>query len=90
MMRESEKKEWEIVLVYKLDRFSRDKYDSAVHKHTLKQNGIKAISATENIPESAEIVPLLPVFGEDIYFIILNKHLFIYLFLVYTIYIWKD
>ena len=56
MMKDCVKKEWEYVLVYKLDRFSRDKYDSAVHKHTLKQNGIKVISATENIPDSPEAI----------------------------------
>ena len=56
MMRDCLKHEWDYVLVYKLDRFSRDKYDSAVHKHTLKQNGIKVISATENIPDSPEAI----------------------------------
>ena len=56
MMKDCVKHEWDYVLVYKLDRFSRDKYDSAVHKHTLKQNGIKVISATENIPDSPEAI----------------------------------
>ena len=56
MMKDCVKHEWDYVLVYKLDRFSRDKYDSAVHKHTLKQNGIKVISATEHIPDSPEAI----------------------------------
>ena len=42
------------VLVYKFDRFSRDKYQSTLHKHTLKQNGVKVISATEAISSGAE------------------------------------
>ena len=42
------------VLVYKLDRFSRDKYESTIHKHTLKENGVKLVSAMENIPDSPE------------------------------------
>ena len=40
--------------VYKLDRFSRNKYEMAVHKKTLKDNGIKILSAMENIPDSLE------------------------------------
>ena len=43
-----------MVLVYKLDRFSRDKYESTIHKHTLKENGVKLVSAMENIPDSPE------------------------------------
>ena len=42
------------MLVYKLDRFSRDKYESTIHKHTLKENGVKLVSAMENIPDSPE------------------------------------
>ena len=44
----------ELYLVYKLDRFSRNKYESVVHKKTLKENGIKVISAMENIPDTPE------------------------------------
>ena len=32
MMRDSSKKEWDYILVYKLDRFSRNKYEMATHK----------------------------------------------------------
>lgn len=40
--------------VYKLDRFSRDKYEMTIHKHTLKENGVKLVAAMENIPDSPE------------------------------------
>lgn len=36
MLKDSAKHQWEVVLVYKLDRFSRDKYETTIHKHTLK------------------------------------------------------
>ena len=52
MIKDSARKEWELVLVYKLDRFSRNKYEMAVHRKTLKDNGVKVISATEYIPDS--------------------------------------
>lgn len=54
MLKDSTKKEWNYILVYKLDRFSRNKYESVVHKKTLKENGIKVISAMENIPDTPE------------------------------------
>ena len=56
MIRDSYKKQWKAVIVYKLDRFSRNrnKYESVVHKKTLKDNGVKLISAMENIPDSPE------------------------------------
>lgn len=54
MIKDSEKKEFSYILVYKLDRFSRNKYETAIHKKTLKDNGVKVISATENIPDTPE------------------------------------
>ena len=39
MIRDSEKGLFNVVLVWKLDRFSRDRYDSARYKHILKKNG---------------------------------------------------
>lgn len=40
--------------VYKLDRFSRNKYEMAMHKKTLRDNGIRLVSAMENIPDTPE------------------------------------
>ena len=54
MIRDSAKKRWDFILVYKLDRFSRNKYETAIHKKTLKDNGVKVLSAMENIPETPE------------------------------------
>ena len=54
MIKDSNKKQWDYVLVYKLDRFSRNKYETTIHKHTLATNGIKLISAMENIPDTPE------------------------------------
>ena len=54
MLKDSDKKAWDYVLVYKLDRFSRNKYEMAIHRKHLKDNGIKILSAMENIPDSPE------------------------------------
>ena len=42
------------VIVYKLDRFARNRYDSAIYKAKLKQRGIKLLSAMEKITDSPE------------------------------------
>lgn len=54
MLKDSDKKAWDYVLVYKLDRFSRNKFEMAMHRKHLKDNGIKILSAMENIPDSPE------------------------------------
>ena len=53
-MKDSDKKQFDFVLVYKLDRFSRNKFEMAMHRKHLKDNGIKILSAMENIPDSPE------------------------------------
>ncbi len=58
MIKDSNRREWELVLVYKFDRFSRNKYETTKHKKTLKDNGVKVISATEYIPDSPEAIIL--------------------------------
>ena len=54
MIKDSEQKLFDVVLIWKLDRFSRDRYDSARYKAQLKKNGVKVVSATEVISEGAE------------------------------------
>ena len=54
MISDSEKNMFEAVLVYKLDRFARNRFDSAMYKRKLSENGVKVISATENISDGPE------------------------------------
>ena len=58
MIEDSKKHDFSIVLVYKFDRFSRNKYETTKHKKTLKDNGVKVVSATEYIPDSPEAIIL--------------------------------
>ncbi|MDR2531984.1 MAG: recombinase family protein [Oscillospiraceae bacterium] len=53
MIKDSEKRQFEAVLVYQLDRFARNRYDSAIHKNKLRKNGVKVISAREVITQDA-------------------------------------
>ena len=54
MIKDSDKKLFDIVLVWKLDRFARNRYDSARYKTQLKKNGAKLMSATEIISDGPE------------------------------------
>ena len=54
MIKDSKKATWECVLVYKLDRFSRNKYEMAIYKKQLENNNVQLISVTEGIPDSPE------------------------------------
>ena len=46
------------VLVYKLDRFARDRFDAAVYRKRLAECGVELRSAMESIPEGPEGVIL--------------------------------
>ena len=58
MIEDSAKNQFDVVLVYQLDRFSRNRYDSAVSKFKLKKNGVKVLSVRENITDDASGVLL--------------------------------
>ena len=49
MVADSSKKTFDTIIVYTLDRFARNRYDSAVYKAKLKRNGVRVLSAKENI-----------------------------------------
>ena len=54
MVKDSAKRSFDLVLVWKLDRFARSRYDSAYYKSILKKNGVKVVSVTEPISNTAE------------------------------------
>ena len=46
MIKDSGKGLFEAIIVWKLDRFARNRYDSAHYKALLRKNGVKVVSAT--------------------------------------------
>lgn len=67
MIADSSKKPFQYVIVWKLDRFARNRFDSAVNKATLKKYGVLVVSATENItnePEGIMLEGLLEALAE--------------------------
>ena len=53
MISDSKKKMFDVVLVWKYDRFARNRLDSLLYKQLLQRNNIKLISVTEPIMNSS-------------------------------------
>lgn len=58
MISDAKKGAFDFVIVYKLDRFARNRYDSAIYKNALKRAGVKVLSAMENIGDNPESIIL--------------------------------
>ena len=54
MVKDSAKGLFDVVLVWKLDRFARNRYDSAHYKSILRKSGVKVVSAKETISDGPE------------------------------------
>ena len=54
MIRDAEKGHFQVVIVYKLDRFARNRYDSATYRLKLKKCGVKVASAMEAVQDGPE------------------------------------
>ena len=66
MIKDSAKNLFDVIIVWKLDRFARNRYDSAHYKAILRKNGVKVVSATESISEDSTgilLESLLEVFN---------------------------
>ncbi len=54
MIKDSAKRNFDVVIVWKLDRFARNRIDSAKYRALLRMNNVKIVSATEAISSGAE------------------------------------
>ena len=54
MLRDSERGIFDVVITWKIDRFARNRYDSAMYKYRLKKNGVRIFYAKESIPDGPE------------------------------------
>lgn len=58
MISDSAEKLFDIVLVHKLDRFARNRYDSSLYKQKLRRNGVRVCSVLERLDNSPESILL--------------------------------
>ena len=54
MIRDSAKGTFQAVIMYTLDRFARNRYDSAIYKARLKKNGVRVFYAKQPMPDTPE------------------------------------
>lgn len=54
MLRDSERGHFQAVILWKTDRFARNRYESAIHKYKLKKSGVRIFYAKETIPDGPE------------------------------------
>ena len=54
MLRDSERGVFKVLICWKMDRFARNRYDSAMYKYKLKKNGVRIFYAKESIPDGPE------------------------------------
>ena len=54
MVDDAQKGAFDVLIVYKTDRFARNRYDSAVYKSKLRRAGVELVSATEGVPDGPE------------------------------------
>lgn len=54
MLKDAERGKWSVVLTWKVDRFARNRYDSATYKYRLKKHGVRVVYAKESIPDGPE------------------------------------
>lgn len=54
MLEDAKVNKFDIIIVHKVDRFARNRYDSAMHKHTLKKHGVKVVYSAQTIDDTPE------------------------------------
>ncbi|MBP1547027.1 MAG: recombinase family protein, partial [Oscillospiraceae bacterium] len=56
MISDAEQKNFNIVLVHKLDRFARNRFDSSNYRNKLKKQNVSLVSVLENLDDSPESI----------------------------------
>lgn len=58
MLSDTDKRQFDVIITWKVDRIGRNREDIAANKHRCKKNGIRIEYVAENLPDSAESVIL--------------------------------
>ncbi len=54
MISDAKQNKFDVIIVHKFDRFSRDKYDSVFYKKLLKDNNVRVVSVLEHVDDTPE------------------------------------
>lgn len=58
MLADTDKKSFDVIITWKIDRIGRNREDIAFNKHRCKKNGVSIEYVAENLPDSAEAIIL--------------------------------
>lgn len=58
MLKDTAKKQFDTIILWKIDRFGRNRQEIAANKYRCKKNGVKVVYVAEHIPDSPEGVIL--------------------------------
>lgn len=58
MLKDTSKKQFDTIILWKIDRFGRNREEIAFNKYRCKKNGVKVVYVAESIPDSPEGVIL--------------------------------
>ena len=54
MLRDTAKRQFEAIIIWKIDRFGRNREEIAFNKYRCKKNGVKVLYTAESIPDTPE------------------------------------
>ena len=62
MIKDAEKQRFAFIIVYRFDRFMRNRYDSAIYKKRLEQFGVRVLSTAEQVTDGDEGIILESIY----------------------------
>lgn len=62
MIDDAKKQQFAFVIVYRFDRFTRNRYDSVIYKKQLSAVGVRVISSSENVGDGDEAIILESIY----------------------------
>lgn len=62
MIADAKKQQFAFVVVYRFDRFARNRYDSAIYKKTLERSGVRVLSTEESVGTGDEGIILESIY----------------------------
>ena len=62
MIADAKKQQFAFVIVYRFDRFARNRYDSAIYKKTLERSGVRVLSTEESVGTGDEGIILESIY----------------------------
>lgn len=54
MLKDTAKRQFQVIITWKVDRFGRNREEIAFNKYRCKKNGVKVVYTAENVPDSPE------------------------------------